>query len=324
MEFIKEYSYSDIYLKPQKCIVNSRSECDTSVVLGKRIFKMPVYPSNMKSVVNQYTCAYLASKGWFYSMHRFDVELEQFARYMTDLNYFVSISLGINLDSKENFERMVKAGFNPEYITIDVANAWTERVKDTIKMIQDSCSSFIIVGNVSCAEAVDELADWGADACKCGQAVGKVCTTRNKTGFSGGIVSNIIDCVENTKSDIPIIADGGVGEHGDIAKSLSLGSYMVMCGSLFAGYDQSAGDIISFPNEEHGEIQYKEYYGSASEHNKGEYRNIEGKKIMIPYRGDMYKLLIELREDLQSSISYAGVRDLDGLRRMKKLIVINK
>ena len=88
---------------------------------------------------------------------------------------------------------------------------------------------------------------------------------------------------------------------------------MVMAGSLFAGYDQSAGNILEIEKWEKGHAEYdryKEYYGSASKTNKGEYINVEGKKILIPHRGDMSKLLAELKEDLQSSISYVGGKKL--------------
>ena len=132
-----------------------------------------------------------------------------------------------------------------------------------------------------------------------------VCITKNKTGIHRPMVSTILDCVSARKK-VPIIADGGIVEHGDIAKALACGASMVMAGSLFAGYDQSAGNLIEI-----NDTEYKEYYGSASKHNKSEVKNIEGKKTLIKYRGDMNRLLTELKEDLQSSISYVGGSNLD-------------
>ena len=89
---------------------------------------------------------------------------------------------------------------------------------------------------------------------------------------------------------------------------------MNSCGFLFAGYDQSAGNMIELEDNK----KYKEYYGSASKYNKREYKNIEGKKILIPYRGDMDNLLKELKEDLQSSISYLGGTALCEIRGTKE------
>ena len=93
-------------------------------------------------------------------------------------------------------------------------------------------------------------------------------------------------------------------------------STMVMAGSLFAGYEQSSGNIIEIDDTE-----YKEYYGSASKHNKEELKNIEGKKILIKYKGDMSRLLKELKEDLQSSISYCGVKRVKELKGKEYYII---
>ena len=134
------------------------------------------------------------------------------------------------------------------------------------------------------------------------------CITKNKTGFHRPMVTTIIECAEAAM--VPIIADGGIKEHGDIAKAIACGATMVMAGSLFSGYDESAGDILEINGH-----KYKEYYGSASEFNKSRQQHIEGKRILVDYKGSMVRLLDELQEDLQSSISYAGGSDLTALHQ---------
>lgn len=293
-----ELNYKDVYLKPQKTIVRSRNECVTEVSLGNCVFKMPVYPSNMKSVVNEDTCKFLAANGWFYTMHRFGINLPDFILSMKDSGYYTSISIGADVSPLKLLSDF------PDFITVDVANGWSSRVEHAIKEIKDiHPESFLIVGNVASAEAVSELEQWGADAIKVGIAGGHVCITKDKTGFHRPMVSTILDCV--SAATVPIIADGGVSTHGDIAKALSCGAHMVMAGLLFAGYDESAGDIIEIEGK-----RYKEYFGSASEYNKAHKRNIEGRKTLVDYKGPMTRLLGELHEDLQSSISYAGGQDL--------------
>ena len=89
-----------------------------------------------------------------------------------------------------------------------------------------------------------------------------------------------------------------------------------MAGSLFAGFDESAGNIVEIDGK-----HYKEYFGSASQYNKGAYTNVEGKKILVEYKGNMGKLLVELMEDLQSSVSYAGGRNLLALRQVERIVV---
>lgn len=304
-------SYADISLVPQKCMVDSRAECDTSVQFGKYTFDLPVYAANMKSVVDENTCIFLAKNKCFYTMHRFGVDNRTFCEKMLSENLFTSISTGIKQDSYDDLKRLKEAKIDPDYITLDVANAWSVKTIGMARWIKDNFSSFLIVGNISTKEAIEDINLWGLriDAYKVGQCAGRVCISKNKTGFSRKMVTALLDCVPAT--DRPIIADGGISEHGDIAKATCLGSKLVMCGSLFAAYDQSAGSILDIE-----EVQYKEYFGSASSYNKEEQKNIEGKKILIRYRGSMDKLLKEIKEDLQSAISYGGGKCLADLRKV--------
>jgi GMP reductase len=304
----REYNYQDVYLRPAHTQVNSRKECNTSIQLGKHSFVMPVYPSNMKSVVSADTCEFLAKKGWFYTMHRFNVDTVEFVRYMQNNGLIASISIGVNDDTIAQLKQLQVAGLTPEFMTLDIANAWCPKAEKMIKYVKDHFDSFLIVGNIAGQQAAQEVHSWGADAIKAGIAGGRVCITKNKTGFHRPMVSTVLDCASYTlEAGVPLIADGGIVEHGDIAKAFACGAQMVMAGSLFAGYDQSAGNIIEVTLDGRSSPRsYKEYYGSASQYNKGEYKNVEGKKILIDYRGNMERLLVELQEDLQSSISYVG------------------
>jgi GMP reductase len=307
---MKQLGYNDISLKPQKCIVNSRGECNTAIKFGNHVFDMPVYPANMKSVVDINTCKFLAKNYWFYTMHRFDIDVFNFIEEMRKENLFISISVGINQDSYDILRRIYN-NFSGivDYITIDVANAWSEKTQKMVNYINNFFpTTFLIVGNIATGEAIKDMEQWGdIGAFKVCIAPGSPCSTRHKTGVFRPPISTIQDC--SNESTVPLIADGGIVEHGDIAKALSQNATMIMAGSLFAGYDQSAGKVIS--TEYHS---YKEYYGSASRYNKKECKNIEGKKKLISYKGDMSDLLIELKEDLQSSISYVGGKCLKDLK----------
>lgn len=320
----REYNYQDVYLRPARTVVNSRKECDTSVIFGPHKFKMPVYASNMKSVVNEDTCEFFARRGWFYTMHRFNVDPVAFVSRMQENGLLASISIGVNEDTIIQLKQLQVAGLSPEYITLDVANAWCPKAERMIKYVKEHFDSFLIVGNIATPAAAQEIHAWGADALKAGIAGGKVCITKNKTGFHRPMVSTVLDCASYTQSaGIPLIADGGIVEHGDIAKAFACGATLVMAGSLFAGYDQSAGNIIEVTMDGRSLPRaFKEYYGSASQYNKGEYKNVEGKKILIDYRGNLERLLVELEEDLQSSISYVGGTKLADLINAE-IIVIN-
>jgi len=312
---VKQLSYTDVAIVPGKCIVSSRKECSTTVRFGIKEFLVPVYPANMKSVVNINTCKFLASKNWFYTMHRFGVDILDFAAEMNSQSLFVSISIGIGDEWKNILLECISNRIPLHYITIDVANAWSDRTKGMVLWVKDHFQdTFLIVGNVATGEAVLDLQNWGADAIKCGIAGGKVCTTKKKTGVFRPMVSCISDCFQASK--VPIIADGGIEEFGDISKAIICGATMVMAGFLFSGYYQSAGDLI----EVDGQL-CKEYFGSASEFNKDSQSHIEGKKILVPYKSDMTNLMTEIQENLQSSISYCGGNNLNDLRSAKFYIV---
>ncbi len=311
------FDYDNIVLLPRKCRVGSRSECDTGVSFGPRRFVMPVVPSNMKTVVDEPIVEYLARSGHFYVMHRFDLDNVAFARAMRRKDLFVSISLGVKPADWAVVDRLADEGIGADYITIDIAHGHADSVRRTIEHIKARLpGSFVIAGNVATPEAVIDLENWGADATKVGVGPGKVCITKLKTGFgTGGWQLSALKWCARVAAK-PIIADGGIRHHGDIAKSVRFGATMVMIGSLFAGHEESPGQTVEVDGK-----RYKEYYGSASDFNKGEYKHVEGKRILEPIKGRLADTLREMREDLQSSISYAGGTQLADLKKVNYVIL---
>ncbi|KRN13120.1 guanosine 5-monophosphate oxidoreductase [Fructilactobacillus fructivorans] len=170
----------------------------------------------------------------------------------------------------------------------------------------------------STPEAVRALENAGADATKVGIGPGKACITKIKTGFGTGgwQLAAIRYCAKGARK--PIIADGGIRTDGDIAKSIRFGATMCMIGSMFAGHQESPGQKVKKDGKE-----YKEYFGSASQFQKGAYKNVEGKKLLVPFKGSIYNTLREMQEDLQSSISYAGGKDIDAIRKVDYVVVKN-
>ncbi|WP_267644275.1 GMP reductase [Enterococcus faecium] len=317
---MKVFDYEDIQLIPNKCIVNSRSECDTTVTLGKHTFKMPVVPANMQTIIDETIAEFLAENGYFYIMHRFDEAARiPFIKKMKKRGLITSISVGVKKEEYSFIEKLAEESLNPDYITIDIAHGHANSVIDMIQHIKKYLpETFVIAGNVGTPEAVRELENAGADATKVGIGPGKVCITKIKTGFGTGgwQLAALRWCAKAARK--PIIADGGIRTHGDIAKSVRFGATMVMIGSLFAGHEESPGET----KVKNG-IVYKEYFGSASEFQKGEKRNVEGKKIWIQHKGSLKDTLVEMQQDLQSSISYAGGRDLEAIRKVDYVIVKN-
>jgi GMP reductase len=234
-----------------------------------------------------------------------------------DRGLYVSISLGVKEADYRVVDQLASSGLGADYITIDIAHGHAEAVRKVIGYIKEKLpASFVIAGNVGTPEGIIDLENWGADATKVGIGPGKVCITRMKTGFGTGgwQLSALKWCAAAATK--PIVADGGIREHGDIPKSVRFGASMVMIGSLFAGHEESPGKTV----EVDGKL-FKEYYGSASEFNKGYKSFVEGKRILEPVKGKLANTLREMEEDLQSSISYAGGKRLSDLRRVNYVIL---
>lgn len=316
----KVFDYEDIQLIPAKCVVNSRSECDTTIKLGKHAFKLPVVPANMQTIIDEKIAIYLAENNYFYIMHRFEPQKRvAFIKDMNARGLITSISVGIKEEEYKFVEELASEKLSPDYITIDIAHGHSNAVIEMIHHIKKILpESFVIAGNVGTPEAVRELENAGADATKVGIGPGKVCITKIKTGFGTGgwQLSAVAWCAKAASK--PIIADGGIRTHGDIAKSIRFGASMVMIGSLFAGHEESPGETI----EKDGK-SYKEYFGSASEFQKGEKKNVEGKKMFVDYKGPLKDTLVEMEQDLQSSISYAGGNKLEAIRKVDYVVVKN-
>ncbi|MGO3732122.1 MAG: GMP reductase [Vagococcus sp.] len=317
---MKIFDYEDVQLVPNKCVVESRSECDTTVTLGNRTFKLPVVPANMQTIIDEDIAEFLAEKGYFYIMHRFDEDGRiPFIKRMQEKGLFASISVGVKPNEYDFVKQLAGQGIVPDYVTIDIAHGHSDSVINMIKHLKTYIpDTFVIAGNIGTPEAVRELENAGADATKVGIGPGKVCITKLKTGFGTGgwQLSAVRRCSKAARK--PIIADGGIRTHGDIAKSIRFGASMVMVGSLFAGHEESPG----ITKEENGK-RFKEYFGSASEYQKGEHKNVEGKKIWIEHRGNLADTLNEMEQDLQSSISYSGGKDIEAIRKVDYVIVKN-
>ena len=237
------FDYDNVLLLPRKCRVESRSECDASVELGGRSFRIPVVPANMKTVVDEKICLWLAQNGYFYVMHRFDLDNVQFVRDMQR-----SGRLRLDLAGRE--EGRLRHG-GPAGRRRPGARVRHHRHRarpcrhgeehDRAPARRSCRASFVIAGNVGTPEAIIDLENWGADATKVGIGPGKVCITRMKTGFgTGGWQLSALKWCARVATK-PIIADGGIREHGDIAKSIRFGATMVMIGSMLAGHEESPG-----------------------------------------------------------------------------------
>jgi IMP dehydrogenase len=222
----------------------------------------------------------------------------------------IMAAVGANGDFFERAQALIQSG--AEIILIDVAHGHHKNVKDAIEKIKTIQSSVdVIAGNIATAKGAIDLQDWGADALRVGVGGGSLCTTRIKTGFGVPNVSCLTEILKVAK--VPVIADGGIRNSGDVSKALALGSSTVMLGSLLAGTEEAPGLLIQKSNG-----LYKKYSGAASFDTKVTYgqeiRNIEGESTIIPYKGKLDLVISSLLDGVKSALSYAGANNLKEFR----------
>jgi len=293
--------YDDVYLIPEYSDLESRKFADTSLSLGNFKFRIPVVPSNMKTVIDENWAKVLSDNGYFYIMHRFDSVTVPFVKTANEQNFkFVSISTGVNQDSLEELINIKNNKYRVDFITIDVALGHHLKVKERIGVVKKLFpETFLIAGNVTTKQAVKDLESWGADGLRVGIGPGKACTTRFQTGFHIPMFTALQECSEVAKT--PLFADGGVNHYGDIAKALVAGASWIMAGSMFASCSDSPAPTFN---------GRKIYYGSASSHNKGHKNHIEGTILELELADTLEERLQQITQALQSSISYAGGTNL--------------
>ncbi len=235
-------------------------------------------------------------------------------------------AIGVTGDYLERAKELVLNGCN--VILIDVAHGHHKFVGEAIEEIKSKISNTeVIAGSIATGDGAKFLCEKGADAIRVGVGNGSLCETRIRTGVGIPQVSALIDCVTVADSyDVPIIADGGIRNVGDVCKGLGCGADTIMVGSLLSGTKESPGSIEKkgqWPNEQ----LFKKYRGSASldsKSDRGEDKNVEGNHKVIPYKGKVKRILHDIRDGISSSCSYVGASNLEEYRSLVEFVEVTK
>ena len=242
---------------------------------------------------------------------------------------FVAITCGSTENSFELLKRKMDTNSGTKLICIDVANGYREVFLDFVKRVRNEFeSSIIIAGNVATREMTEALILAGADIVKVGIGPGSVCTTRKVAGVGYPQLSAIAECADAAHGLAGhVMADGGCSSPGDVAKAFAAGADFVMLGGMFAGHDESGGELVTGENGK----QYKSFYGMSSakamETHYGEvakHRAPEGKEVRVPYRGALEITVQAILGGVRSACSYVGARRIKDLPKCTTFIRVTQ
>jgi IMP dehydrogenase len=245
----------------------------------------------------------------------------------------VAAAIGATGDFRERADELVKA--RVDCLVIDTAHGHSSRVIEAVREIKRRHpETQVIAGNVATAEGTRELIQAGVDAVKCGIGPGSICTTRVVTGAGVPQITAIHNCVQAAKgSGVPVIADGGVKFSGDVAKAIATGADVVMIGSLFAGTEESPGELILFQGRSFKAYRGMGSIGAMREGSRDRYAQetieVESKLVpegiegRVPYKGTLADMVTQLVGGLRAGMGYTGCRDIREFQEQTRFIRIS-
>nr|WP_269450249.1 IMP dehydrogenase [Tepidanaerobacter acetatoxydans] len=236
----------------------------------------------------------------------------------------VGAAVGITADMKDRLKALVEA--NADVVVVDTAHGHSKGVIEAVYKIKEMYPDLqVIAGNVATADATRDLINAGADAIKVGMGPGSICTTRVVAGIGVPQVTAIYECSqEAAKYNIPIIADGGIKYSGDIVKAIAAGADTVMLGSLFAGTEESPGEIEIFNGRSFKVYRGMGSIGAMEQGSKDRYFQENMKKLVpegiegrVPYKGSLSETVYQLLGGLRAGMGYCGAKDIQELKKAK-------
>ncbi len=250
-------------------------------------------------------------------------KLHQSPHACKDARGRLRVGAAVGVGQLERVDLLVEAGV--DVICVDTAHGHSENVLSTVRSVKAKHDIQVVAGNVATAAGARDLIEAGADAVKVGIGPGSICTTRVVTGVGVPQISAIMNAVSVAQeADVPVIADGGIRMSGDITKALAAGASCCMLGSLFAGLDESPGELII-----HAGRRYKTYRGmgslgamvKGSADRYGQRASSPGGKLVpegvegrIPYRGPLRDFVYQLVGGVRAGMGYCGTPTVDALR----------
>ncbi|HBV87995.1 IMP dehydrogenase [Desulfosporosinus sp.] len=241
----------------------------------------------------------------------------------------VGAAVGVTSDTLQRAEALVKA--RVDVIVLDTAHGHSKGVIEMVRVLKDRFpETQVIAGNVATAEATRDLIEAGADGIKVGIGPGSICTTRVVAGIGVPQITAVMDCAEEAeKYGIPVIADGGIKFSGDIVKAIAAGARIVMIGSLFAGTEESPGDLEIYQGRSFKVYRGMGSIGAMKEGSRDRYFQEKDQKLVpegiegrVPYKGPVSETIYQMIGGLRAGMGYCGTADIEALRTKTHFIRI--
>jgi IMP dehydrogenase len=301
---------------------------------GKRSIHLdlPIIAAPMDTVCDIEMCIAMSNAGGLGILHRYMPYEEQVrkAKTLADGQFGFGVAIASNNGFMDQAQALYYAGVR--LLLVDTANGHGKYAIDAVKALRDKFDDVhIMAGNIATADGFARLSDAGADSVRVGIGGGSACTTRLVSGHGAPTLASIMDCDRwleefgsNGVDTCSIIADGGIRNSGDMVKAFAAGAHAVMVGSMFAGTDESPGNV--FINEQGQHV--KAFRGMASrEAQKDATGNVsvaEGISTTIPYKGSIKNIIEEIRGGLGSGCSYSGVHNLEELSNFARYVRVTQ
>jgi len=329
-------SFDDVLLLPQESDISSRSLPSLSTKFTRNVdIQHPIIATNMSTVTEAAMMVSMWRGGSFGILHRF-MNSKKFQEQMAEFEFTAdkfgdsvpieaAVSVGIKGEELDNGWLDVPG---IRIAVVDVAHGDSKAVLDTITSIKNKYPHIDVVGgNIATKNGYRRMVDAGADGVRVGIGGGSVCETRLVTGHGMPTLASIIDCAEiSDETGVPMIADGGIRNSGDIVKALAFGASAVCVGNILAGTSETPGSVIELPGGE----KFKEYYGMSSKaaqerHKNGKRRGIaaEGIDKLVPFKGGTEDVLIEIIGGVKSGLAYSGVMNILQLRDYFEYMILS-
>lgn len=328
--------FKDVLFRPKRSTLKSRSQVSLArtfrfVHTDQEWTGVPIIAANMDTVGTFEIASALAEYKMLTAVHK-HYSVEQWKAFLDTapegIENHIMVSSGTSDSDFTKVADILALNDKLRFICIDVANGYTEYFVQFVARVRAQFPDKVIVaGNVVTGEMVEELILKGADIVKVGIGPGSVCTTRVKTGVGYPQLSAVMECADAAHGvGGHVISDGGCTCGGDVSKAFGGGADFVMIGGMFAGHDESGGELV----EENGK-QFRLFYGMSSktamdQHAGGvaNYRASEGKTVRVPYRGSVAETVQDILGGVRSTCTYVGAAQLKELSKRTTFIRVQE